>query len=549
MPHSRFVSDRARRSPLGAVLVALAIAGSFATGAAQAQTVSVSARPTAEVAAIELRVSDGKLSLTLDEAVSLALARNLDLEVERFGREQAVLGIAEALGLYDFNLSGSLSASDSTTASVSRLEGAAEQKQQRQSLSATLSRLLPTGGTLSVTAETGRFDTNSTFFEVNPSFSSGLEIGFVQPLLRDYGRTVTERLLVSSRYRDEASRHDFVARVTALLGDVEFAYWNLHGARSQLSVAEAGLELAKKLHEQNRVRVEVGTLAPLELVQSEAGVLEREEAIIRAQLAVGNAEDSLRALLNAPGEELWRAEIVPSTAAETARAEITLAEAIERAERQRPELASLLAAQKSLDLDRDFYRNQLLPRLDLSAGYGYAGSGGDVLVRDDRNNVIRTIPGGVGDAWSQIADRDFPGWSLALTFAYPLENRAAKARSSLAGLAADQGRKQIESLELAVATEVRAAVRGVEAAAKAIDSARASERAAEKNLEAEQKKYQNGLSTSFQVLQIQDDLTAARSRLVQAVVGYRQALVEYYRSTGALPEQHRIEIADSGEAR
>jgi outer membrane protein TolC len=143
-----------------------------------------------------------------------------------------------------------------------------------------------------------------------------------------------------------------------------------------------------------------------------------------------------------------------------------------------------------------------------------------------------------------VGQIDFPSWSTGLAFSFPLQNRAARASKVIADL--DLGRTQVELDELGtvVRTEVRTAARGVETAAKTIEAAKASRILQERNLDAERKRYENGMSTSFQITRIQDDLTQARSREVSAIVNYRRALTEYYRATGRLLAQQGIQLID-----
>ena len=273
----------------------------------------------------------------------------------------------------------------------------------------------------------------------------------------------------------------------------------------------------------NRVRVDVGTLAPLELVQSEVGIATRQESIILAQQTRDNAEDTLRQLLHLEDGQLWDLPIIPTTAPESPPFQIDLTEAIATAMRERPELRNQELQLDLRALDVAFYRNQALPRLDLTARYGYNGIGGN-LRNPTTGEVIQA--GGAGDAISQLQDRDFDGWRIQLDFAYPLQNRTARARKAIADVSLDQGKAQMTQLEETVRTEVRTAVRGVRTAAQTIESASASARLAEQNLDAERKRYENGLSTSFQVLQIRKT-HRARAGQVAAIAGYRRALAEY----------------------
>jgi outer membrane protein TolC len=299
----------------------------------------------------------------------------------------------------------------------------------------------------------------------------------------------------------------------------------------------------------NQIRVDVGTLAPLELVQSEVGIATREEDIIRAGAAVEDAADSLRRLLNVDEGRLWELAIVPDTSPETERVAIDVAAAMAAARQERPDLESQRLAVRTKDIDAAYFRNQRRPQLDLSASYGYSGVGGAQLVRDPATGeVVRSLPGGYSDAVEQVTRVDFPTWSFGLTFSLPLQNRAARAQSTIADLELEEAKTALQDLEQLVLTEVRTAARAVDTAAKQIDSARVSSRLAEKNLDAERKRYENGMSTSFQVLQIQEDLSGARSREVSAVATYRRALVEYYRAIGRLLAENRVELVEETAA-
>jgi outer membrane protein TolC len=290
-------------------------------------------------------------------------------------------------------------------------------------------------------------------------------------------------------------------------------------------------------------------MAPLELVQSEVGVATREEEILRAETLAEDAADRLRQLLNLEGESIWTIPIMPTTPPETERITIDVDQSISIAMAERSELRQQNLVLANLDIDRRVAANLVKPRLDLQVRYGYNGLGGDTNVGgtgsifDPRPPEI--VPGGYEDALEQVFNLDFEGWSGGLVFAYPLQNRTARANRTIAELALQEGQTALDDLELLILTEVRRTARAVDAAAEAIDLAKKSTDLAEKNLDAEQKRYENGLSTSFQVLEIQEDLTQARSREVSSIAAYRRALVLYYSSMGRLLPVKGVELQDS----
>jgi len=541
---NEYRENRAQRSWARRAMTVAAAGWLLATVPAGAQERTVSTDPAAAAGSGEVHIADGKIELSLDEAIELALQRNLGLQVQRYARAQARLGIQEAMGAYDLALRASAAKGHNESATASSLDGADVQKQDTESLSLGLSQLVPSGGTFDVSLSTSKLETNSLFFLLNPSYDAGFDVTFRQPLLRNLGRETTNFGIEVSRLSSDQSLKVFEEQVISTIQNAELYYWGVVEAQEQLKVAEESKRLAVQLHENNRVRVDVGTLAPLELVSSEAGIATREEELIRARADVANAEDLLKSLLRIEGDAAWGASIRPETSPEIEHPEVDLADALATALASRPELGGERIAQKSRELEAAYYAGQTKPRLDLSVTYGFNGVGGNLVVRDNEGNVISSMPGGVDDALQQVVDGDFPGWRVALDLGIPIQNRSAKARALRARLAAEQGTTGIDRLEQLITTEVRLAVRAIETARQELESAKVSVRLQNANLDAERKKFLNGLSTSFQILQVEEDLTSARSREVRAVTGYRRALVGYYQAIGKLLDQTGVTISE-----
>jgi outer membrane protein TolC len=490
-----------------------------------------------------LRIQDGDILLSIEEAIEIALERNLTLIVDRHRQDEADLSLRRTFGIYDVNTTINTFANEENAPAASNLDGANVQSSQFKRFDVSFDKLVALGGRGQLDINNSRLDTNSTFATLNPSFRVDFDLSWTQPLLRDFGRKATERNIRVARTNQAISRETFESQVIATVQLVEDAYWTLVEAIEQFRVAEESLRLAKQLHEQNRIRVDVGTLAPLELIQSEAGVAGRDEQIIRARGAIGDAEDRLRQLLNLQGDDLWSATIVPETDAEMEPIELDLETAIATALARRPDLRSKRISQGDLEQDVDYFRNQQLPRLDLGVTYGFNGQGGDATERDFLTGVIlRQNPGEFDDAWEQIGSRDFEGWNISMVAAFPIQNRSAKSQVALAEVNLERGDAELADQELGVITAVRRLARFVDTAAQARESARVSRRLEQENLEAEQKRYENGMSTSFQVLQIQEDLTEARQREVNAITGYRKAVVLYHQATGELLDTSGVEI-------
>jgi len=478
---------------------------------------------------VDFPVKDGVIELTLDQAIEIALRRNLGIVIERYNRIHARLGIYEALGIYDLHALADLLATSSKTAVTNSTRPG---NSREEDFNFSLAQAFPTGGTLSLgvgNSHVFQEFTNASLNTIGTSFyTSGFTFSYVQPLLRGFGREAFEHGLLVAQNASGVSQATFFAQLTANLQQVINAYWSVVNAQGQLVVAQDALGLARELHERNKIQVQVGTLAPLDLVQSQANIATSEEGIISAQEQIGNAEDQLRRLLDVPPGDLWKADIKPLTDARTdQRLTIDLDQAIAQALKNRPELRSQELALELARLNARFIHNQARPQLDLTVDYGAGGAAT-----------------GFGGAFSQSTNLTFPTWTAKLHLDVPIQNRTARAATAIADLDADRTRIELDQLKTVVMTDVRQAARRVETAAKQIDAAVAARKAQETNLDAERKRYENGISTTFVVTQIQQQLTQSKSVEITAIVGYRTALADYYRAIGALPAQSGVEIED-----
>ncbi|HSL82897.1 MAG TPA: TolC family protein, partial [Thermoanaerobaculia bacterium] len=430
---------------LGAFLLAALL---LAPGAPlQAREVRLQPVPVDALDPAGLDVADEGILLSLDQAVEVALRRNLGLVIERYNWIQTREGVLQSLGIYDTLLSGVARITDTTSPTVEVVEGVPVTQEQTEFYQLGLSQLTPLGGLAELRTSAFNRETNSQNVFLNPLYSARADLTYTQPLLRGFGQLATERQFLVARASTAQSVEIFEQQVSQVIRDVEQAYWDLVEARNQLGVAQEAARLAQVLHEQNRVRVDVGTLAPLELIQSEAGIAAREEDIIRAEAAIGDAADRLRFLLNLESGPYWDAAIVPVTEPETERVPIDVAEAIETALSERPELAAQLRRLDVLEIDRRFFRNLARPQLDLQLNYGLGGLSGEGEAPDPETGGIIRVEGGFSEAYEQVFDRDFDGWSAQLVFSYPLQNRERRAQATISGLAVDQGLAELERLQ------------------------------------------------------------------------------------------------------
>jgi outer membrane protein TolC len=279
-------------------------------------------------------------------------------------------------------------------------------------------------------------------------------------------------------------------------------------------------------------------------LEAEAEVARREEAVIVQTQAIANAEDFLKRLINDPeSEEFWALTITPLDQPTESEVQIDLEDSVRTALERRPELDQSRTELDTRSYNVRYTRNQLRPQVDLVGQLVYTGLGGTRFIRDDlAGSVIGEIPGGYSDALDQMVGLDFYNWSVGLQVSYPIGHSSESAQHAQAQVDYRRQRASIEGQELVVAQEVRTAARGVDTGRKRIQATRVARELAQRRLEAEQKKFEVGMSTSFLIVQTQRDLTEAAANELIALIDYQKALVTFERARGTLLDRENIAV-------
>jgi outer membrane protein TolC len=530
--------DRRRLIVKSKLLAALSmiLVVSFTLTAAELE---VPATPT-EIAPLPSPQGDS-LALDLADAYAIALKRNLDLQVGRYGLAIADANVLTQSGAFDIGIGGGFVTSYSESPAATALEGADITETEFSRFTLGLEQTLPTGARWTAQTVTSQSKTNSTFYFINPRWNADFDFSLTQPLLRGFGTFVNRSGIVIARNNRDQSAVGFEMTVVNTLRSVEDAYWLYIQARESVAVAQQSYALAERLLDETKERVKVGTSAPIDLVQSEAELAARQQDLIVARNAAANAEDNLKAVLGFDSPAEW---LLPINATEEFRVErvhADLASAIEKALAGRPELRQQDLVLEVTALREKLARNTVLPSLDLVVNYGYSGIGGDIRLDGE------VIPGGVSDAWRQVRDFDFPNWNISLQFGVPIGNRTAKGQLAQRRFEKQRADIQMQALKQQIIHEVRVAVRGLDDSAASIDAAESASIHAERSLEAEQTKFANGLSTNYQVLLIQRDLANAQLSEIRSRINYLRSLAVYRYSTGTLLDEKSIQITDPGQ--
>jgi outer membrane protein len=531
-----------------AVALATSTSALVVAGVASAQTPDLQASAARQAAAT---VTGPVRALTLDEAVQLALEQNLDLQVERVDRLIQDENVAMARAAFVPTFSSDVGYDNATTPPDSFLSGSLNTlKSDFLQGTAGVEQWLPRAGTsYSFGWDASRSTSNSIFTNFDPRLRSNLRFSLTQPLLRNLATDSRRTQLAVSRRNREISDVDFRAAVVQTVRNVKIAYWDLKAAIANLDVQRQSLDLARRTLADNRARVAIGTMAPIDIVEAEAEVARNEEAMIVAESTIRQADDRLRALVFDPATpNFWTMVLDPIDAPQMDGRGIDVEAALRNALARRTDLQS---AQKSLDNVGEqsrFYRNQVMPQVNFQIDYGTTGLGGTQFIRDQGfpGPVLGEAGRPIGSVIGDVFRAAYPTWTIGLVLSYPLGRSNAEAGYARSRLQQNQGELQIKTLELQVGMQIRDAGRQVNTNAKRIEATRASRVLSERRLDAEQKKFAVGLSTSFLVFQAQRDFVTARVNELRAILDYNKSLADFEALQEAAPTGGGIVIGGGG---
>ncbi len=473
--------------------------------------------------------------LRLEEAVAIALEQNLDIQVARLEPQSVDFLVAGFRNTYRPLASSTLGLRDQYQLPTSSLNGGTKVNNGTRTYNFGLSQNVNKwGGNYTVNWSNSRVETSNTFSTRNPSFTTNLVAAYTQPLLRGFRIDNTRQQLLVNLINRDISEESARATITQTLANVRNAYWDLVFAQSAVDVAQRATELADKLVVDNQARVEVGTLAPLDIVQAQAEAATRRQNLAAAEATAQTAELTLkRFLVSGTDDPLWRQTIRPVDLPSLGPAPSDIDGAIRKALAERTDVLTARKNLDSNDVSLRFFRNQSMPALDLNASYGAQGLGGTEIVRTGplgNQTVTAVIPGGYGDALSVLSQREFPTWNLSVTMTYPIGGNQADAQHARARVQRTQAMTRLRALEVQIAAEVANAALTVQSNLKRVEAATAARELALKRLEAEQSRFEVGMTTNFFVVQAQRDLRDAQNTELRALADYRKSLVNFERA-------------------
>jgi outer membrane protein TolC len=473
--------------------------------------------------------------LRLEEAVTLALEKNLDIQVAKLEPQSVDFLVAGFRNQFLPVVSSTVGQRDLFQLPTRTINGGTRVSQATTTYNASVAQEVPVfGGSYTLSWTNQRVASTDALATRNPLYTTGLVGTYVQPILRGFKTDNVRQQIAVQVINREISEESARATVTQTIANVRNAYWDLVFAQSAVDVARRATELADKLVEDNQARVEVGTLAPLDIVQAQAEAATRRQNLASAEAAAQTAEIALkRFLVSGTDDPMWRQTLRPVDLPQLSPPPADVEAAVRRGLSERTDIINARKGLETSDVNIKYFKDLSMPALDVTASYGAQGLGGPELVRQGSGldaPVGSILPGSYGQALAILRNLDYPNWNFNVTLSYPIFGSQATAQHARARLQRNQSVTRIRALEVQIAAEITNAALTVQSNLKRVEAATAARELAQKRLEAEQSKFDVGMTTNFFVVQAQRDLRDAANTELRALADYRKSLVNFDRA-------------------
>ena len=508
--------------------------------------IKTASRPMPDQSRIGVQTGD-QLSLTLDQAVEMALKNNNDIDISRNDVKISEFGVMGARGVYDPLINSESYYESRTTPTASTIGGAVNGAvTQRQFLSNIgLSGFTPKfGGSYDVIFNNSRTDTTNRNATLNPQYPTSLVATYIQPLWRNRAVDNNRRQIAIAKKNQALSDTSLKLKAIDVVSGVEQAYWNLAFALRNLQVQVDTLKQARDQMESNRRLVDKGVLAPIEIVAADAQIANFEQSVYLAQETVTRAENTLKTLLlpdRAAAE--WSRSLTPVSPVSLVIPKIGLEIAVTEALTNRPEIDQLQISEDINKIDQGFYKNQTKPQIDLVGTYTSAGlAGAPNPLSAGAATVPPNLVGGYIGSLANLLQQDYPTYRVGVQISLPWGNRVAKANLGRSLVEADKLANNRAQTEQLIEAEVRNALQALRSAESRLTSATAARTAAEELFASEQRQFRAGTTTFYLVAQRQTELLTARGRELQAQTDLNIAISAFQRAIGSTLKVNNVTV-------
>jgi outer membrane protein len=492
-------------------------------------------------------IEDGKLRLSLRDAILLTLEANTNVQIQETQIESSKFNLLGSFQPFDPLLTSNFTVARSSTPTSSQLQGVGQTTSSTlntlsQSALINYAQMFSTGTSISAGITGSRSSTNSGFLFLNPLYSTGLNLQFTQPLLRNFGRSANMAQIRIARRALTESRSVFAAEVNDTIQQVIGLYWSAVQARGTLDVQQRALKLAETSYNRDKRSLELGALPPLDISRSESEVAARRVEQIQAEYFLLQAEEALRLMIGADQDPQLKSiglELTESAQPNGDGENVEYDQILSTALSSRPEI---FAAKETLAIDETsigYARNQLKPALNLSGQYSSNGVGGNEY---DLVTGQLTSQGGLGSSFGQLFGFGYPTYQGSLTLNFPVRNRGAEAQLGNALVNRTHDLYTSRQAQEVITRQVRDAVNQLNTAKLSLAAANTSLDLWRKSLAADQRKFELGAETNFFVLDAQTRLAQAELAQLQAEVNYQLALAAIRHATGDLLTPYHMQL-------
>jgi len=486
----------------------------------------------------EGHVVNGKLVLSLDDSIRLALANNTNIHIDHYQIENAENNLRRVHAPFDPLLTSGFSDQRTKSPTSTQLQGASILNSLSQSTQLGYSQMFQTGTNFQGSFIANKNSTNSSFNFLNPSIATTLQFSLTQPLLRNRGLFPNRAPILIAQRNLKQAHASFLAEVNNIILQIVGSYWNVVLARENLSVQQKSLDEAQKSYDHDKKALSLGALPPLDIYRSESQVASRRVGVIQAEYSVKQAEDQFRQGIGAdldPAIRVLDLEMTdrPEPVGELPSMDIPTA--LARAIANRPELEAVHQQLAADEMSVLLAHNNLKPDLELSGFYSGNGLGGnDPAVGNT----------GLTNSLSQSFHFTYPAYGASLLLTLPIKNHNAEANLADSLVSRRRDQYQERGTNQSISLEVTNAVHALEAAKLGMEAAKVAVDLARDTLHADERKYELGAETVFFVLDAQNQLAQAELNLIQSDVNFQLAVTQVDHATGDLLQHHHVQIVE-----
>src|SRR6266446_6778558 len=535
------------------ILIALILASSFSVRAQNASRLETllgssgrqkPAPPLLPPQGLQDHTANGKLVLSLDDAIRLALSNNTDIQLDRSQIEFAQNNVSRVHARFDPSLTSSFADQRTKSPTSTQLQGASILSTLNQTTQVGYSQTFPTGTNFQTSFNVNKFSTNSSFNFLNPFLATALQFTVTQPLLRNRGVFPNRAPILIAQRNLKQARATFQAEVNGVILQTAGNYWNVVLARENLAVQRKSLEGAQKSYDHDKKALSLGALPPLDIYRSESQVASRRVVLIQAEYSLKQTADQFRRDIGAdldPSIRVLDLELTDQPAPLGELPATDIAVALSRALVNRPEFETVRQQLASDELNVRLAHNNLKPDLELSGFYEGNGAAGDQLNPNPPPPVFRA---GLGDSLSQTFHFTYPAYGGTLSLNLPVRRHGAQANLADALVSRRQDQFLERRTTQSITLEVTNAVHSLEEAKLTMEAAKVAVDLARESLHADERKYELGAEPVFFVLDAQTQLAQAELNLIQAQVNFQIAVAQLDHATGDLLEHHHVEITE-----